>query len=700
MCIRDSLGALPGGASEAVGPVAALDVVDGDADGAWDLLLAGPRGARDLRSRRGATGIVRTAAEPRAPFAAAAATGIGAFDYDNDGVLDAALVGPGGLVLVRGAPDGTFVEAAAPATGAAAALDAADLDADGDLDLAVATADGVTILENRGGNANHWIDVALEAQQIKGSGVTASGRVNAHGLGSLLELKAGDRYQPRPVRRRTTHFGLGALAEADVVRVAWINGVPQNVIRPPADALFCEEQILLGSCPYLYVWDGERFVFATDLLWGAPLGLQRSEGVLMPSRPREWLKIDPPMVPRGGRYELRVTEELWEAAYFDSLRLHVVDHPADVAVYSNEKVGPAEIAPFRIHAVRSPIAPRSARDGAGGDVHAEIAAVDGRFAPTIRGKLRQGLVRENVLDLDFGTIPDPSSATLFLTGWIYPTTVSENVGLSHDPSLSLPRPPWLSVPDGAGGWREAIPFTGFPGGKTKTIAIDVSGLLDGTSARLRIETTMEIRWDAAFLASGEEPAEVRTTVAEPERATLAFRGRSRIEQDDSGGPERFLHDAVSREPRWPPMRGAFTAYGEVGDLVAADDDRLVVMGAGDEMTLFFPVPEGPPPGWRRSFLLESVGWDKDANLATAEGQTVEPLPFRAMRSYPPAEDDLPEATPARDDWLRRWQWRRQDERYWSLIRRWPTGRVTLGESAGAEPPGDDRPGGIPVRRSE
>ena len=402
------LGALPGGAAEAVGPVAALDVVDGDADGAWDLLLAGPRGARDLRSRRGATGIVRTAAEPRAPFAAAAATGIGAFDYDNDGVLDAALVGPGGLELLRGAPDGTFVEAAAPATGAAAALDAADLDADGDLDLAVATADGVTILENRGGNANHWIDVALEAQQIKGSGVTASGRVNAHGLGSLLELKAGDRYQPRPVRRRTTHFGLGALAEADVVRVAWINGVPQNVIRPPADALFCEEQILLGSCPYLYVWDGERFVFATDLLWGAPLGLQRSEGVLMPSRPREWLKIDPPMVPRGGRYELRVTEELWEAAYFDSLRLHVVDHPADVAVYSNEKVGPAEIAPFRIHAVRSPIAPRSARDGAGGDVHAEIAAVDGRFAPTIRGKLRQGLVRENVLDLDFGTIPDPS----------------------------------------------------------------------------------------------------------------------------------------------------------------------------------------------------------------------------------------------------------------------------------------------------
>ncbi|MFM7075179.1 MAG: CRTAC1 family protein, partial [Planctomycetaceae bacterium] len=413
--------ALAGGSADALGPVAALDVVDGDADGAWDLLLAGPRGARDLPSRRGATGVVRTAAEPRAPFAAAAATGLLAFDYDNDGVLDAALVGPGGLALLRGAPDGTFAPAAAPATGPAVALDAADLDADGDLDLAVAGDAGVTILENRGGNANHWIDVALEAQQIKGSGVSASGRVNAHGLGSLLELKAGDRYQPRPVRRRTTHFGLGAGAEADVVRVAWINGVPQNVIGPPADTLVCEEQILLGSCPYLYVWDGERFVFATDLLWGAPLGLQRSEGVLMPARAREWLKIDAPLVPRDGRYELRVTEELWEAAYFDSLRLHVVDHPADVAIYSNEKVGPAEIAPFRIHTVRAPIAPHAARDGAGGDVLADVAAADGRFAPTIRGKRRQGLVTENVLELDFGPVADTASATLFLTGWIYPT---------------------------------------------------------------------------------------------------------------------------------------------------------------------------------------------------------------------------------------------------------------------------------------
>ena len=673
------------------GGIAALEVVDADADGGWDLVAAGRWGAGLVPSRRGATGVVRAVDSPPAPFADTPAGGILAWDYDNDAVADLAVWGPEGLVVRRGLVDGTFDAPGAAVAGAVAAADAADIDRDGDLDLALVTARGVELLENRGGNANHWIDVALEAQQIKGSALSPSGRVNAHGLGSLLELKAGPRYQPRPVRRRTTHFGLGPVPEADVVRVAWINGVPQNVIRPPADSLVCEEQILLGSCPYLYTWDGSAWVFATDLLWGAPLGLQAAEGRLMPSRAREFLKIDTPMVPRGGSYEIRVTEELWEAAYFDALRLVVVDHPADVEIYSNEKVGPPDIATFKIHSVRAPIPPRAARDGRGRDLLADARDRDGRFADTVEDKLRQGLVRANVLELDFGPIPDAGRVVLFLTGWTYPTTVSENVGLSHDPSLSLPRPPWLSVPDGAGGWREAIPFTGFPGGKTKTIAIDVSGLLDPRSARLRVDTTMEIRWDAAFLASGETEAPLEVLSLPPDEARLAWRGRSRIEQDDAGGPERFIHDPPLLERRFPPMRGAFTRHGGVRDLVADEDDLLVVMGEGDEMTLTFPVPPGPPPGWRRDFLLESVGWDKDANLATAEGQTVEPLPFRGMRSYPPATDDEPAPTPARADWLRDRQTRRQDEAYWNLIRRRPADAATL-VPGGGERRRDDDPG--------
>ena len=671
------------------GPIAALDCIDADADGAWDLVVAGPFGVATVPSRRSPTGSVRPADEPGVVVTDTASAAVHAFDQDNDGLLDLVALDDDAMTVSLGLPSGGF-EKQTPRrcpTGHPRSFDSADLDGDGDLDGVAVGDEGCafTMLENVGGNANHWIDVALEAQQIKGTAMSPSGRVNAHGLGSLLELKAGALYQPRPVRRRTTHFGLGNLPVADVVRVAWINGVPQNVIQPAADSLICEEQILLGSCPYLYTWNGREFVFATDLLWAAPLGLQRAEGKLMPSREWECLKIDTPMVPRDGRYSIQVTEELWEAAYFDQLRLVVVDHPADVEIYSNEKVGPPDIAAFGIHAVRTPIRPVAATRGDGVDLRGDVLAADGRFARSYAQKLRQGLVADNTLLLDFGPIPDADNAKLVLTGWTYPTTVSENVALSHDSILSLPKPPSLSVPDGAGGWREVIPFTGFPGGKTKSIVIDLSGLLDPAHARLRIDTTMEIHWDEAFLVSGEAQPTLDTVEVDPVSADLHWRGRSRIEQEDGDAPERFVYGEPLEEPRWPPMRGRFTRYGDVRDLVAEGDDRLVIMGAGDEMTVAFPVPPGPPAGWKRSFLLRSVGWDKDANLATAEGQTVEPLPFRGMRSYPPADDDQPEASPAREAWLRDDQTREQDDAFWRAIRRWRAGGVRLEEARTAGP---------------
>ena len=664
-------------------PIAGLDVVDADADGAWDLVVAGPFGLQTVRSQRSPTGVVRGAVEGGFVVSDVPTDAVHAFDQDNDGLLDLVSIAGRTMTVHLGLPSGGFEkrQEIGVDAGKIVAVDSVDLDGDGDLDL-VDVGDepsSFAVRENVGGNANHWIDVALEAQQIKGAAMSPSGRVNAHGLGSLLELKAGARYQPRAVRRRTTHFGLGQLPVADVVRVAWINGVPQNVIEPAADSLICEEQILLGSCPYLYTWNGSEYVFSTDLLWAAPLGLQRAEGKLMPAREWEYLKIDTPMVPRDGRYSIQVTEELWEAAYFDRIRLVVVDHPEDVGIYSNEKVGPPDIAAFGVHTVRTPIRPVAATNAAGGDLLADVTAADGRFARAYARKRRQGLVESNTLILDFGAIPDSGSAKLVLTGWTYPTTVSQNVGLSHDPSLGLPKPPSLSVPDGSGGWREVIPFTGFPGGKTKSIVIDLAGLLDPAHARLRIDTTMEICWDEAFLVSGEEAAPIDVVELDPESAELHWRGRSRIEQEDGDGPERFVYSPALEDPRWPPMRGRFTRYGDVRDLVAEGDDRLVIMGAGDEMTLSFPVPPGPPQGWRRSFLLGSVGWDKDANLATAEGQTVEPLPFRGMRSYPPADDDEPPASEARAAWLEEIQTRRQDESYWRAIRRW-TGRAATLEA--------------------
>ena len=651
----------------------AVEVLDADADAAWDIVASGSSGIVRIASRRSPTGVLRT----EAPVAVAAEPNVGlmAFDSDNDGALDLATFGAAGLDILRGAPDGAFArgsdavvvaDEAAGVVSEVRDLDAGDLDGDGDLDLVVVTPIAIATLVNDGGNAHHWIDIDLEAQQVKGTGFAPSGRVNAHGLGCLLELRAGASYQPRLVRRRTTHFGLGPRSSADLVRVLWLNGVPQNIIAPPIDVVVCEQQILLGSCPYLYAWNGERHVFVTDLLWGAPLGLQRREGSLMPARPWEHLLVSgDELEPRDGAYVLQVTEELWEAAYFDQVGLTAVDHPADVRVVSNEKVGPAEIASLGVHAVRVPHPPVAARDDLGTDVLAALLAEDSVYPPTAERSRRQGLVATHAIELDAG----PAAAavdrvTLFLTGWTYPTTVGLNLALDRDPSLGVPVPPSLAVPDGNGGWRTVLPFMGFPGGKTKSIAIDLAGLLVPDDPRIRIETSMDIRWDHAFFAIGEEPAEVRMHALPLTSADLHRRGFSRVVRDGTDGPERFDYDQVSHDEKWPPMLGGFTRYGDVHDLVATADDGLVIMAAGDEMTLRFDTGPPCPPGWRRDFLFTSVGWDKDANLATAEGQSVEPLPFRSMRSYPPGPDDLPPEPESARDQITRYHTRTQGDGFW------------------------------------
>ncbi len=96
---------------------------------------------------------------------------------------------------------------------------------------------------------------------------------------------------------------------------------------------------------------------------------------------------------------------------------------------------------------------------------------------------------------------------------------------------------------------------------------------------------------------------------------------------------------------WNPTLGLYTRYGDVRPLLQAVDDRLVIMGSGDELRLLFPAHGLPPVkfGWKRDFLLLVDGWAKDGDYNTAFSQTVEPLPFHAMTSYPyPASQKFPD----------------------------------------------------------
>src|SRR5690349_14465278 len=172
-------------------------------------------------------------------------------------------------------------------------------------------------------------------------------------------------------------LGIHRLRATGWGRITWPNGVPQNAIQPKRDTMIMELQSLHTSCPYLYSWNGEKFVFATDLLWAAPMGLPDPSGGYVPSREWEYIKIPAKALqPKDGRYELRVTEELWETAYFDEIELIAVDHPAEFEVFTNEKVGPAAMAQPMIHTARHLRTPAAASDLTGRDILVKIAKVD------------------------------------------------------------------------------------------------------------------------------------------------------------------------------------------------------------------------------------------------------------------------------------------------------------------------------------
>jgi hypothetical protein len=562
-------------------------------------------------------------------------TSLLAIDYDADGWLDLWAAGEE-IRAWRNLGLSGFQEQTTQLgldrfdAGAVSEVHFADFDKDCDSDVVLALAQGgLRFLRNEGGNANSQIRVQL-----------VGNRSNASGLGCRVEIQTGELRLIRTIRHLPVEIGVGKYQLLDSFLVHWFNW-PQGTAELPID---CKEPILAleltiqeGSCPYLYAWDGKQFRFVTDILGAAPLGLPLAPGRYIESDPEElvWIGDESTFVPRNGRYEVQITEELREVLYLDEAKLVVVDHELGTEVQSTDKLLPGKpYPPATFISLHNELPLKRAEMLDGKDVTATLQSVDGRRVspPTLRTPQLRGLAEPHGVILDFGSLDTAKPLVLVMNGWLRFGGGMANIAASQDPTLPFPFPT-IEAEIAPGHWKPIDVTVGAPAGKTKTILVDFSEKLPAGTRRLRLQQAFEIHWDRIALLEKTKNAQTKTTSIAPSAADLHFRGFSEIQNLPLDWPLTPDYNRVSPNSYWTLIPGGWcTRYGDVLDLLAARDEGLALINAGDELTLSFSADSIPPKpaNTTRQFFLYVDGWDKDSDFHVATGTKVEPLPFHGM----------------------------------------------------------------------
>jgi FG-GAP-like repeat/Tetratricopeptide repeat len=630
-------------------------VADFNHDGNFDLVLWSALGPEVLIGRGNArfspAERLPAISPPTQPFAFSGTVA----DLDGDGFADLLVRDPTGKLHFLSNHSGHFQEGSLEMP--ALPLHEPDgwsqilptwLSSPGKLDLLALTRSGKLVAFEKEGPAAHWVQVKLKGFKS-----------NLEGIGTVVELKSGNFYDKILVTGRTVGAYTGNLSKLDVVRITWPNQVIQNSVDVKADSsvLVQESERLASSCPLLYVWDGERFHFVTDVLGVGPLGELAPDGTYVKPHSQEWVRLPEYLRPRNGVYALQLTDELREVDFVDRLRLMAVDHPADENIYANEIYSSSPKAP-QLFAVRNERPPVSAVDDHGHDVLGLLRSTDGRFPTDFHRDRIPGMAETHALVLDLGDFRNSDPVALWLTGWVFWTDSNGARAMMTNPQLPMISP-YLQVKDSAGQWATVIPDMGLPSGTNRTMRVDLTGKFLSSDHHVRIVTNLCVYWDRIFFTTNETPIQPTQALA-PLSADLHYRGFSiPVSDPNHQRPDDFEYTSLLKQAPWNPMTGNYTRYGNVRELLSSADDRLVVMATGDEMTVRFSARELAPvkAGWKRDFFLEAAGYAKDGEPNTAYSRTVSPLPFRTMGNYPPSSADHQPANPEYRRYLREYQTR-------------------------------------------
>jgi hypothetical protein len=400
-----------------------------------------------------------------------------------------------------------------------------------------------------------------------------------------------------------------------------------------------------ASCPSLYYWNGTDYVYVTEVSNAGWLGYmdyinENGDIVYGGGNPWDYVKLDnTQLTPRDGYYDIILSQQWDEIFYMDAAYMMVVDHPANVDVYSTMSNYINQAFNGQIYTVsKDLLTPVSAVNEKGENVLPQISQIDGVFTPGSNGLLSPSWnnITLNQLTLDLGDLSNAPQIKLVINGmidwgppepyytWIDDFKTAFEQGLVPNGTQIYPAP-YMEIKDASGQWVRVPQDRQMPTPSDyvpRSFAVDLTGLFpsDINDCQLRITNFWNVTFD--YIGIDTTPQENITIQRINPTATL-----QRIE---FGGTTSTVS-------------GSFTRYGDVTPLLLEADDMYVIGMQGDQVSLQFPTTSLPPlaEGMERDFFLFVACWFKDppGNWGYGFGFTVDPLPFQSMSGfpYPPTE---------------------------------------------------------------
>jgi tetratricopeptide (TPR) repeat protein len=587
--------------------------------------------------------------------------GISAIDYDNDGWLDLVAAGEtstgGELRLLRnlgakGWADVTrevhldIVKLRQPR-----AIAVADFAVNGAADIVVTQLSGPPIiLRNEGVHQHNWMSIDFKPLAD-----------NKSAIGTKVEIYAGTLYQKWEVQGASGYLGqnaptiLAGLADeknAEVVRLLWPTGVPQDEINLAVEKVHSIGELDRrgSSCPVLFSWNGKEYEFIADMIGPGVVGHwvgpgERGVAERDVPDPDEYLKVGAASVrPLHGMLSFRFMEPMEETVYLDQLRLLAIDHPAAYEVFPNERfVSNPPFPEFRVIASHEAHPPLGAWDDRGNDVLSLISRRDRKYVTDFKGLPFAGFAKLHWVELDLGKWDTLKALRLIIDGYTdYFTATSM---YAADQAGIKVIAPYVEALDANNKWVRVVEDLGFPAGLERTMVADLTGKLPPGARRIRIVTNLKIYWDAIRIDQTPDAKEIRAAEVPLAQASLEFLGYPREIRLTPASDTTYSFANRSKTGPYAHAAGNYTRYGDVLDLLSAADDRFVVFGSGEGVKLDFDPRSLPalPAGWVRDYFFYANGFEKDLDFYAARAFSVEPLPRHTPLPYPyPAGQEYPD----------------------------------------------------------